>query len=347
MEVICTHRCRSRVFLSETSPSSARAPFRGQPRVPRPASTVVRLFSNRSGTRRSPRRPARALGDVGVAPAVDLGAREAGDVAAEPVADPVAGRHAGDVPLGQRPAHRPAGGQRALSVRPGPRGARRVADEVRVLLADDAEASARRAGARRRSAPGRPGSEASRSAARVAQTQPFLSRSPSGGDRSEPWSMPRTNSRCCRPCGPASCVPSSSSCQESTTTSCAARVADRVAVAPADLDAPAGALGGREPKQLGQVRDPAREAAADASLLVAGQVAPLPGRGARLGLEHRRVAAAGVAPDQVARIAVDAVGADVDARSRGHAGRVDGLDQPRQIVELEVGEEGGSDWHWR
>src|SRR6266545_2772824 len=62
-----------------------------------------------------------------------------GDVAAQPVADPVAGRHPGEVPPGQGSPHRAARGERALAVRLGARRAGRVADEVRILLAHEPE----------------------------------------------------------------------------------------------------------------------------------------------------------------------------------------------------------------
>ena len=55
------------------------------------------------------------------------------------------------------------------------------------------------------------------SARLVAQTKPLLSVSArTRRPKESPWSTPRTNSRCWRPCEPASCVPSSSSCHEST-----------------------------------------------------------------------------------------------------------------------------------
>ena len=90
-------------------------------------------------------------------------------------------------------------------------------------------------------------------------------------------------------------------------------VADRVAVAPAELDAPAGALCGREPEQVRLVGNSPREAAADPALLGRCEPAPLPGLGADLGLEHGRVAPLLVRVDRDARLPVHAVGADVDA----------------------------------
>ena len=124
-------------------------------------------------------------------------------------------------------------------------------------------------------------------------------------------------------------------------------VPDRVAIAPAELDAPAGALRGRKPKESRLVGNPAREPAADLALLFGRELPPLPGLGADLRLEHGRVAALPVRVDGDARLSVHAVAADVDANALGHAGARDRVHQPREIVELEVREEGGANWHSR
>ena len=124
-----------------------------------------------------------------------------------------------------------------------------------------------------------------------------------------------------------------------------AGMADRVAVATAELDSPGRALCGREPQESRLVGDASCEPAADLALLVGRESPTLPGLGADLGLEHGRVTALSIRVDGDARLSVHAVAADMDADAGGHAGAGDRVHQPRQVVELEVGKEGGSDGH--
>src|SRR6266545_373111 len=282
-------------------------------------------------------------GDEGVAPAVDLGAWEPGDVAAQPVADPVAGRHPGEVPPGQGSPHRAARGERALAVRLGARRAGRVADEVRILLAHEPEGGTlellpedpQLAVGGQRGEPehstGRPDealalgvvehppseAEALEDAADELPVQPALRAGELGAELVE---LPRID-------------------PDARLT----RVADSVAVAAAELEAPADPLCRREAEESRLVRNAAGEAPAHAALFRRGEVPPLPRRGADEGLEHRRVAATLIDADECARIAVDPVGADMHASPGGHAGCRDRLHQVEEIVELEIGEQSSAD----
>ena len=205
---------------------------------------------------------ARALRYVGVAPAVDLGARQSAHVAAEAVTDPVAGRHAGDVPFGQRPARRPAGGKRALTVRPGPRGSGRIADEVRVLLADQAERGAPELAPEGRQLPvDRAQCEPKRRASRPDPSLHLLVTEHRATER-ESLEFPPDKLAVLQALRAGELGAELVELPRIDDHVQTARVPDRVAVAPPDLDTPPRSLGGREAKQLGQVRHPSRETAA-------------------------------------------------------------------------------------